>query len=195
MWEAGTAIGTWILAAITWYLAWETKKAVNRQIDAQMNAQHALLQEQRKVHSVDVMINFHREWHSAQMVSSRRIFAQGLRDHAKSIDESSVRVLSFFENLGLFSHYYNLNMEIIWNQYCYYIKNYWILSENNIKAVRESTKDFTHYDQFEWVYKQVIEIDGKERSVSTEVARSNNEEIKAFIQQECDLPDVLSGTV
>jgi hypothetical protein len=193
MWEAGTAIGTWILAGITWYLAWETKKAVNRQIEAQGNSQAALLEEQRKAHSVDVMIDFRREWHSSQMVSSRRTFATGFRDHAESIDESSVRVLSFFENLGLFAHYYNLNMEIIWNQYCYYIKIYWVLSEQKIKARRESTKDFTHYDQFQWLYKEVIEIEGKKRGVTVDVARPNTEEINSFIRQEADLPDATNG--
>ena len=65
-------------------------------------------------------------------------------------------LLSFFEDLGILYKRRVIDLELIWEKFSYYIENYWILLEPNIKEIQKVKSDTTWFENFESLQKAIF---------------------------------------
>ena len=169
--EAWTAFGTWVLVIGTLVAVWWQ------------------VRQQREINSANTVMRLHDRFESSIM-RNHRIQLSTVLSSGETINQRDDQILVFFETLGLLTHQGILNVDMIWNEFCWETVRYYAAltrPTNRIAQLREDSHDKTLYSEFEWLNKRLLEIDCKKRGVGQEVVLPNQLEIKSFLEDECNL--------
>jgi hypothetical protein len=117
---------------------------------------------QLKIQNNSNMMNFiqssENKWRSAEIIKQRKKVCS---KEDNSIDYETECILSFFEDLGILYKRNVIDLELIWEKFSYYVENYWIILEPNIRELQEKTNDKTWFENFEYLHKYVIRFSKK----------------------------------
>ena len=167
-----TAFGTWLLVI-------GTLVAVQWQV-----------WQQRQINSANNVIILHDRFESKILQNCRKKLSQLLLRKG-DLQQEDDDVLVFFETMGLLTRKGILEKEMVWNEFCWEIVRYYLaLTEpkNQIATLRANASDHTLYENFEWLYKELLEIDAKRRKVTPEIAKARPKDVQEFLIGESTLP-------
>jgi hypothetical protein len=167
-WMAVTAIASWVLVGITFYL-------ISNQIQISKND----LQ-------VRIQLNFEERFESESFIRIRKNSSSQLlmKKGFKGIHEE---ILNFFESIGMLLRKKYFDEEMAWIGFGYYAIRYWEAYKEYIHAERARVKDDTLYTEFEFLKDQMYAIEMLKRKLTQEEIKIKPEEITDFLSEECNL--------
>ena len=148
--EAWTALATWVLVVGTLAAVWYQVRI------------------QRRLHSVDVVINFSRRFDSMAMKGSRQNVAKWLLEGPPEATEASQMLLNFFDEVGYLTKSGVLDAEAVWFEFCWPVTHYYHALEGHVASLRREDQDHTLHDEFDWLHRRLCTIDCKKRGMSKE---------------------------
>jgi len=94
-------------------------------------------------------------------------------------------VLNFFDTLGMFLKRNILDLEFTWARYSYWVIRYWEVLEKDINAYRKLEKDNVYWEDFEYLYKQIVKFDSQRLKIHR--GKLAKDEIRQFLSGESKL--------
>jgi hypothetical protein len=82
--------------------------------------------------SVQLVMKFNDIFDSDSMTDSRRSFAKAIIEGKEPPDED---VLGFFDTMGFYVKRGSVDIEVIWNEFGYYILYYWPVAKSYVKQI------------------------------------------------------------
>lgn len=128
---------------------------------------------------VQISVQLDNQFDSPGMRHARRQFAEQLAAHK---DVSEMRVLDFFEKLGVYNHRNIIDKEILFQTYSYWLERYWLAAKPLIADIRSSEHDVGYYSNAEELAGQMLAEDKKNG-----VSAPNKAEINRFLREEMAL--------
>ncbi len=92
-------------------------------------------------------------------------------------------VFDFFETLGYLVHEKALDKEIVWNTFFEWVQGYWSAGVNYIQEARQKDKDQTIWEEFEYLYNELLKVQRK-RANRSQPAFFNQSELTTFLKEE-----------
>jgi hypothetical protein len=130
-----------------------------------------------------------KRFNSLEMRACRARLARTLlasrRDFEK-IDADGEEVCGYFEDIGLLLRRRVVPPYFVWSMLCDHISHYWQALREYVLWLRQSTKDQTIYEDFEFLSSRVAALQRKRTGL--EVAYSE-EELRAFLEDEVAMAD------
>lgn len=168
--ETFTAIGTWILAAITFWLVRgqiaESKRATGLQLFTQLT----------------------HDFQDPNMRVQRKNFASGLLYYRKKKQPAlnplnDETVLEFFENIAHLTKSGVLEKTIIWNYFSVAVEGYWYAVRDLITDLRKHEDDDDLYRDLEWLSEEFSMITAKRKGRDTS-ERPPQDKISSYLESE-----------
>ncbi len=165
--EGWTAIGTWVLAVVTMFLAIGTLFAVWWQVREQRASNMALLGEQHETSGVTVLLRLVETWDGETMRRNRDRLKYHL-ERENPVAAIKARklmgsVAGFFELVGALTRRNVLDHDMVWGMFSYYAVHYFAALQGLILEERELDSDPTLYEDFEWLSDEMKKIDRRRR--------------------------------
>ncbi len=140
-------IGTWILVVGTLLFAyWQ-------------------LRQTQRLHSASTLLDLRERFYGPRMRQARRdLSAWLLRTAPRGEEPDNWEVGLFFEMLGSLTHTRALDRRLVWSSFGTWVSAYYVLTtqpENLIEKWRREGHDPLIFREFEWLAKQVIELDAR----------------------------------
>ncbi len=139
------------------------------------------LKNTKRVLSVQLAMEFDKQFNSDQMRASRKKLAMAIMNGE---EPSSEDVFGFFETIGYYSKMGAIDMETVWNDFSDTILHYWPASREFVKKVREKDNDLYWYVNFEWLYNRVLQITAKRLRRNVAEVEPSNDKIMIFLKNE-----------
>lgn len=143
-----TAIGTWALVI-------GTIIAIRMQI-----------RDNRIVSGVSLIMQMAREYATDYRDTRRRVSRSIQRKKKKILNQDDYFLLSFFETLGYLARRGMVDKEMIWNEFSIKILGWWPAYEEYIADLRKKDEDETLYEEFEYLYNEILALETKRRHIS-----------------------------
>jgi hypothetical protein len=175
----GTALGTWALALITFWLVKQQLRISQEELQARLR----MSQEELQVRN---QLSLENRFDSAPLVSARKALAAQFLQQAlhKDIDED---VMNFFESLGMFLRRGYLDPELTWAAFSFNAIRWWSACKDYITAERDRQKDETIFAEFQRLTDRLYEIEERERRKIRSELEPSPSEIQEFLEGERDL--------
>ncbi len=93
--------------------------------------------------------------------------------------------MSFFETLGIVVHLAGINPQIVLSEFGWYVNGYYAAMKELIAQLRESNKDASLYNEFEWLNNELLKLEAKTPGGSADGGKTLQDQIKLFLEQEC----------
>lgn len=104
--------------------------------------------------AVTLALRFDDQFDTDLMRDCRRDTAKALLAGKEPPDDD---LIGFFDTVGLYTKRGYVDIEVIWNEFGYYLLNYWPTAKTYVTTVRAD--DETYFDNAEWLYQQVLKED------------------------------------
>ena len=102
-------------------------------------------------------------WESDSMRKARvEVCQQFLANNLNIDNDNTVRILLFFEELGLYYKKKVIDTDILWDMYDHRIQTCWDVLEPLISEYRAHLKDDTYYDKFEYMVNELQKYSEKQ---------------------------------
>jgi hypothetical protein len=160
----------------------------NSQLELQ-NSQLALqtnqLVDQSNINVVIILNSLNEQWWSTRMRRARKKVCENYKSTSINVEEEAV--LSFFENMALYTNRNMINPEFIWETYSYYIERYWLVLKDNVESFQKN--DPTYFDGVVRLKNKMHEIS---LSKNATVSVISTDELTAFVESEkqCYTPKI-----
>ena len=175
-------IGAVVGGFLSFLGSWYSSKRILKTEEERAN-QSRIIEKQNR--DIDLILNFDDRFSSESFMRIRskaagsiELFREDLVATKRKMPESSsssdtlVRILhdtsnvkedvfDFFEGVGLVFRRYNLDEELVWSTFFYWVQGYWQAAAEHISVTREN--DNTIWEDFEYLYHQLSEIEKKKR--------------------------------
>ncbi len=140
-------IGTWVLVVGTLAFAyWQ-------------------LRQTQRLHSASTLLDLRERFYNPRMQQARReLSAWLLRPHPRGEEPNNWEVGLFFEMLGSLTHTRALDQRLVWSSFGTWITAYYVFTTrpvNLLEKWRSESHDPLIFGEFEWLAKQVIEMDAR----------------------------------
>jgi hypothetical protein len=120
-------------------------------------------------------------------VPDRRTLAQ--RRLSLSKDKNQIiqnTLMDFFESLGMYLRRGYIDLDLVWEHFCYYTIRWWGATQNIIFNWREEEKDKTLYANFQYLNDKLCKYEMKKRHMRQEEI-INDDIINQFLEEESNL--------
>ncbi len=138
----------------------------------------------RSVLSATLALKFDDQFDSLAMRESRRSFAKAILDN-KEPDED---VIGFFDTIGFLARRRSVDIEIVWNEFGYYILYYWPAARPYVEKWRAEDHDNSYYENAEWLYKKILLKDSSRLHKKPQQEVPSRKELRSFLKDEASLP-------
>ena len=139
-----TILGTWILVVGTLAFAyWQLRQA-------------------QRLHSASTLLELRERFYSPRFRQARRELSRWLLKTDRGEEIENWEVGHFFELMGFLTHTRVLEKGMVWNAFGVWITSYYayiIEPVNLLDAWRKESRDPLIYAEFEWLARQMAEID------------------------------------
>lgn len=129
--------------------------------------------------SADLSLKLADRFNGKTMLEVRNLAAHALL--SKSNLAHADEVFDFFEAVGLYVRKDALDVEFAHSMFFHWINLYWRAGKEYILESRKRTSNL--YEDFEGLYKKVLEIEKKQDSESRDI-NPTDDDIKSFLKQE-----------
>ena len=168
-WMALTAIASWALVGITYYL-------VRKQIK--------IAREDLKVR---LQTSFEEKFESQLIIVERKKLALQLMQQANHEDIQEP-ILNFFESVGMLLKRGYFDKEMAWVGFGYYVIRWWASCKDYVfEERRRNNNDKTIFEEFEYLVDQVFQVEIKERNLSRAELEPSKDDINTFLTAESNL--------
>jgi hypothetical protein len=146
---------------------------------------------QKDSHLVNSFTCLENRWNSIMMIQARRRTCERYRPGMTSITQPTAHVCYFFEELGVYCKRGILDKGIVWEIYSFDIEHYWIMVKNSILCFRRDLGDETFYNNFEFLYQEMLLMNRKQGAPLRE---KTSEDIASFIAYELGIIEFIEST-
>lgn len=150
-----------------------------------------LIKQSKDAHTslgIQLLRDLDEQWGSEEMRQYRIALSKLCLKREKGAEIPFLDILShsdvpnFFDSIGLYLQRNILDLEFTWSGYSYYIIRYWEVLEKDINEYRKLENDNAPWEEFEYLYKQVMKFDSRRLKIRQgKLARS---EIQQFLTGE-----------
>lgn len=141
------------------------------------------LKNAKRLLSVQLAVEFDKQFDSERIRKSRERIAADILAGKEPSDEN---VLGFFETIGYYSKMGAIDMETVWNDFSYPVLHYWPALRGYVKKIREKDNDKYWYENFEWLYYQLVKKNAERLTRAIAHVEPDQEAIKTFLEEESD---------
>lgn len=107
---------------------------------------------QRYTNMLTTLNSLIERWNSEIITKARIITCQQYLANQKKVEDINiVRVLNFFEELGLYYKKKVFDTDVLWSMFALQVENYWSVLSPMIHEYRAEEKDKTYYEDFEYM--------------------------------------------
>jgi len=177
--EAWTALAAWVTALATIVLVWFTLMAVRWQA-----------KEQRALHAVDLALRLSDRFTSAEMRWHRQQLSTMLIQGPlpAGANESSRRILDFFDTIGVLVGNGMLSTESAWSDFWWDAGHYHEALAPRILWIRaQHGNDPTLHSDFDDLFRRLLEYESTMRKIPVAQAQPTPAAVTAFLQSETAL--------
>jgi hypothetical protein len=177
--EIATAIGTWAVAGVTWWLVLETKRHLSRQNEITKDNLAAELQ-----------LKLEDKFDDPYMLRERTKLAKQIQAKAHH-DDIQEPVMDFFESVGAMVRRGYLDKELAHCAFCHHCIHWWSITKDYVFDERKrQNNDHTMYDEFQNLVDVFYEIESKKRNLSRAQLEPSTLLITQFLEDESKLTEV-----
>jgi hypothetical protein len=183
------------LASIQWpqvsaIAAWASVIVTGGSVVVAICFQIKNLRSTRLSNSAKMVLDLAANFNTKPMRCYRRQFGKDLLENRSNIDcRNDLPVLQFFEDLGYMTRRGVLEKGMVWNSFFWYLEFYYpavTASPNLLQEARKRTRSPSLYQEIEWLYLQLSQIDAKEEQKQKYEQRSD-EDIELLLKDEANL--------
>jgi hypothetical protein len=146
----------------------------------------------RQSNMLQALVSLDARWKSEEFYAYRVSACERYGDRSLSIARREGEVLSFFEGLGAYLKRGVFDREILWDKYSYHVECYWFMFKEHVGEFRNSSKDVSWFDKFEYLDSQMKKCATK-RGIQN-YGEKTQEEMNRFISGESDLASGPKGS-
>lgn len=171
-----TAIGTWAVAGVTWWLVLETKRHLSRQNEIIKDNLAAELQ-----------LKFEDKFDEPYMLRERSKLAKQILAKAQH-DDIQEPVIDFFESVGVMARRGYLDKELAHCAFCHYCIHWWSATKDYIFNERKrQNNDSTIYEEFQNLVDTFYAIEADKRKLTRAELEPSQQLITQFLEDESKL--------
>jgi hypothetical protein len=168
LWISLTAISSWALVALTFYLVREQIKVARNDLE------------------VHLQTNFEEKFQSQLMIMERKKLATQILSQA-SHEEIQEPIMNFFETIGMYLKRGYFDKEMAWVGFGYYAIRWWAVCKDYVFEERKrNNNDNTIFEGFESLVDQVFQVEIKDRKLSRAELEPNKDDLNSFLTAERD---------
>jgi hypothetical protein len=187
------AIGTWVLAAGTLGLYFETRRLVRTTREA--------IQRAAADSKTDLAVRLHmtmeEKWDGDAMCGMRARLAHAFLSKADHDKIQEAGVMDFFESLGILDRLGLIHRELVCNTFSFYVTRWWTVCKDYVFQEREKHREQNlpeSFTEFEAFADRCYSREAQERKMSRATIEPGANEADRFLRDELALrPDVATG--
>jgi hypothetical protein len=169
VWISLTAIASWALVFVTWFLVWR---------------QLRLAREDLKVR---LQTSYEEKFDGPALIAERKKLAGQLLTNAahKDIQEP---VMNFFESVGMLLRRRYIDLDMVWSDFSFYAIRWWSASKDYISEERRlQNNDETIFEEFKHLVDALYNFETKKRHLSRAQLEPSKQDLQRFLETERDL--------
>jgi|GEM_PF-3276331 len=143
----------------------------------------------KAVLSVQLAMKFDDLFDSDLMRDSRRNFAKAILEGKEPPNED---ILGFFDTVGFYVKRGSVDIEVIWNEFGYYVLYYWPAVRSYVKQICDADHDETYYENVEWLYQNLLQEEASRLHRKMAQETPNKRALEDFLNDEANLPGLNS---
>lgn len=187
--EIFTAIGTWGLAFLTYFLARATIRAANEQTQSMsqvVNSISGIADSNKEIASVKILIIYIEQFEGKNMLSERSALATLILKNASHEEQQEHEtVLDFFETVGLLVRRKLIDVEMVWSNFGYYAIRWAKACEPYIKKERElKNNDTTIFEDFMYLTEEMYKMEEAKRKMTRKDVTPDDKDMNQFLKDE-----------
>jgi len=165
-WMALTAMASWVLAAITWFLAKSQVRASKEEL------------------KVRLQTIYEEKFDSATIIAERKKLAEQLQAEAAH-EEIQETLMNFFETVGMLLRRGYLDKEMVWVAFSFYAIRWWSACKDYILEERRlQNSDPTIFEEFERLVDRMYEIESEKRHRTRAELEPSRQDLDRFLSAE-----------
>ncbi len=156
------ALGTWVLAASTIWLAYSTRGLVEA-TKRGMREQNSIAQKESRLR---ILLQYEDRFDS--LAASRGLLAAQLRSGGWAYEDIRDDIPNFFESLGALLHEGSLDLDMVWSFFSYYADHYHRALRRYIELDRQTNDDPTLWEEFDYLVEQLMSFEATKYQTTVE---------------------------
>ncbi len=165
-------VGTWVLVVGTLAFAyWQ-------------------LRQTQRLHTASTLLDLRERFFNPRLRLARRELSAWLLQNPRGPEVENWEVALFFQLLGSLTHSGALNKRLVWHAFGTWITAYWVFltePEDLVAGYRGNGKDPTVFAEFEWLARQMMELDARATGAPRH-QRTPLDEARIILEAEAALP-------
>ena len=138
----------------------------------------------RMVSGVSLIMQMARRYATEYRDVRSRVAKNFRRKRKRVLNQEDYFLLNFFETLGYLVRRGMVDKEMIWIEFSIKIQGWWSVYAKNIKNLRIEDEDETLYEEFEYLYNEMLDLEIERRLISKKQATFSKDKIEQFLKSE-----------
>jgi hypothetical protein len=191
IWISLTAIASWALVFVTWFVVTKQIKKAKEDMQEQINVSREGLREQlqmgRNDLKVRLQISYEDKFDSQSLISERKKLAEQLFTNTPHSDIQET-VMNFFESVGMLLRKEYFDLDMAWSAFSFYAIRWWSATKDYIFEERRlEHDDDTIFKDFEEFVDAMYKYETEKRHLSRASLEPSKQDVERFLESEKNL--------